>query len=129
MKEKSTFGRVVLVLAAVVLLLMGVRFAIDQRPQAGPWQVEVERSDGIDTSASVSHSDWPDSLLEDEVINLNTAAWRDLARLPGIGETRAKTIVEYRQKNGPFRCVDDLMQVKGVGTQTLEQLRSYVTVG
>lgn len=128
MKERSSFERAVLMLAAITLLLMGVRFAAEYRPQTGPWQVEAERSDRADAAASVSSSDWPDSLLEGEVIHLNTASRYDLERLPGIGETRAQAILDWRQEHGSFRSVDDLLQVNGIGQGTLEELRAYVTV-
>ena len=62
-------------------------------------------------------------------INVNTAPSSDLVALPGIGPKKAEAIVLYRQANGPFATVDDLIQVKGIGTKTLEKLRPLVTVG
>lgn len=63
-------------------------------------------------------------------VNLNTADAATLAReMEGIGESKAKAIVEYRQKNGPFRSVDELALVKGIGAKTLENNRSRLTVG
>jgi len=128
MKRHFSFEQAVLAMAAVVLLFMGVRFVTEQRGQTGPWLVEVERHDSPDTSDSVDSSNRPDSLLENEVIHLNTASRYDLERLPGIGETRAKAILNYRQEHGPFQSVDDLLQVSGIGPGALEELRAYVTV-
>ena len=125
MKEKTSFELAVLMLAAVVLLLMGFRFVQEQRMRPGLESVETERSD---TDSSVGRTDWPDSLLEGEVIHLNTASRYDLARVPGIGQTKAQAIVEWRQEHGPFRLVDDLLQVSGIGPETLEALKDYVTV-
>jgi len=128
MEKRYSFERVVLVLAAMILLLMGIRFATEQMKQPVPWRVGVERNDSADTAASASSPDRPDSLLEGEVVNLNTAPLYDLERLPGIGETKAQAIVDYRQEHGPYRSVDDLLQVNGIGPGTLEEIRAYITV-
>ena len=62
-------------------------------------------------------------------ININTASASLLETLPGIGETLAKRIVDYREKNGPFRSIQELTRVSGIGTATLEALRDLITVG
>ena len=69
----------------------------------------------------------PDSLLEGEVIDLNTAAPEDLERLPGIGPAKAEDIAAYRAEHGPFQSVDQLTEVSGIGEATLETLRPYIT--
>jgi len=63
------------------------------------------------------------------VINLNTATVEQLDGLPGVGQKLAARIVEYRQKNGPFKKVEDLMNVKGIGEKNFLKLRSRLTVG
>ena len=64
----------------------------------------------------------------DFLININTASVRELQKISGIGGTRAEAIVEYREKHGCFRTVDDLINVSGIGPATLEKLRPQVTV-
>jgi len=64
-----------------------------------------------------------------EPVNLNTATAAQLEVLPGIGARTAARIVEYRQKNGPFKKVEDLMNVRGVGEKSFLRLKSMVTVG
>ena len=128
MKKKLSFDRLVLILAAAVLLFMVGWFAVEQTKQPAPWRVEVERNDRAEASVSADHPDRTDSLLESEVIHLNTAPLPDLERLPGIGRTKAQAIVDYRQEHGPFQSVDDLLQISGIGPGTLEELRPYVTV-
>jgi competence protein ComEA len=61
-------------------------------------------------------------------VNLNTATAEDLTSLPGIGPSYAKRIVEYREKNGPFKRVEDLLNVQGIGEKTLEKIRDRVTL-
>jgi competence protein ComEA len=64
-----------------------------------------------------------------EVVNINTADAATLSReLKGIGTTRAQAIVEYRRKNGPFRSVDELALVKGIGPKVIEQNRELIRV-
>jgi competence protein ComEA len=62
------------------------------------------------------------------LLNINTASATELETLSGIGEVLATTIVEYRDQNGPFASVDDLMDVSGIGPATLEEIRDQVTV-
>jgi competence protein ComEA len=63
------------------------------------------------------------------IVNLNTATETDLQELPGIGAKVAARIVEYRQKKGPFKKVEELMNVQGVGEKSFLKLRSQLTVG
>jgi competence protein ComEA len=62
------------------------------------------------------------------IVDLNTANARDLQRLPGIGPELASRIVAYRRENGPFRSIDQLTDVRGVGPKSVARLRSLVTV-
>lgn len=59
-------------------------------------------------------------------IDINTADWPELTLLPRIGEQLAKRIVADRQQNGPFRDIDDLQRVRGIGPRTVEQMRPYL---
>jgi competence protein ComEA len=62
-------------------------------------------------------------------ININTASVTDLQNLPGIGARTAGRIVEYRQKNGPFKKVEELMNVRGIGEKNFLKLKAQITVG
>jgi competence protein ComEA len=61
-------------------------------------------------------------------ININTAGVKELTTLPGIGPATAKLIVKHRQRNGPFRKVEELLIIKGISRKRLEKLRPLVTV-
>jgi len=63
------------------------------------------------------------------VININTASAAEFDTLPGIGAKTAARIVEYRQKNGPFKKVEELMNVRGVGEKNFLKLKAQLSVG
>jgi len=62
-------------------------------------------------------------------IDLNAATARDLEALPGIGARTAQRILEYRQKAGGFRKIEELMNVRGIGEKSFLRLKPLVTVG
>lgn len=71
----------------------------------------------------------PKQALSPQSININSAPKAELLRLPGIGESYAARIVEYRQKSGPFASIEDLLKVRGIGPKRLRRIRPFVTVG
>ena len=60
-------------------------------------------------------------------ININTATAQQLTALPGVGEKLAARIVEYRQKQGGFKNVSELMNVQGLGEKNLARIQAYLT--
>jgi len=63
---------------------------------------------------------------DDGVVNLNDASEDELTRLPGIGPGKARAIAEHRHAH-PFRRIDELTKVKGIGRKTFGRLRPYIT--
>lgn len=61
-------------------------------------------------------------------IDINRAEVWLLTALPGIGETRARAIVEYRRQHGPFRSISELTKVEGIGATTYDQIKNLITV-
>ena len=61
-------------------------------------------------------------------VNINTATKEQLDSLKGIGPTKAQAIIDYRTKHGPFKSVDDLEKVPGIGPGTMKEIRNDITV-
>ena len=61
-------------------------------------------------------------------VNLNTATVDQLATIPGVGPRMAERIIDYRQKNGGFKKVEDLMNVSGVGEKSFLKMKPLITV-
>ena len=61
-------------------------------------------------------------------VNLNTATVEQLATIPGVGPKMAERIIDYRQKNGGFKKVEDLMNVSGVGEKSFLKMKPLITV-
>jgi len=100
--------------AVAVLVLAGLGATIGWWLSQGGWQgrlIEVEQAEPRTASFQV---------------DINQADWPELIQLPGIGETRARRIIESRQTDGPFVNHDDLMRVRGIGPRTLERVRPYL---
>jgi competence ComEA-like helix-hairpin-helix protein len=62
-------------------------------------------------------------------ININTANSEQLQQVPGIGPATAEKILQMRKSYGPFKSVDDLLAIRGLGAKRLEKMRKYLTVG
>ena len=128
MAAMTRFDKIVLGLTAAFLVVTGGYFVSGQLGEAD-YQVTVSKqAPAVSASLPEVEDGYPDSLLEGEVIDLNTASAADLTRLPGIGEKRAQSILEYREEHGPFQTVDELDHVSGIGQGILDGLREYATV-
>lgn len=129
MKKLSGYEYLVLSLGLAFLLLAG-GYRLGGMAQAKPYQVSVTRADqpaALPTGETAA-DDRPQSLLEGERIDVNRADYYDLLRLPGIGEKKARAILEWREENGAFSQTEQLLEISGIGEKTLENLRPYITL-
>jgi competence protein ComEA len=85
--------------------------------------VPVIGEDTAKTSSSASKPDEPTGL-----INLNTASQSELETLPGIGPAKATAIIDFRNTNGPFQNLEDLMQIPGIGANICEDIKDLIII-
>ena len=71
----------------------------------------------------------PDAKQESAPVDVNSASVEELMSVPGIGQVVAQRIVEFREKNGPYKSVDDLLKVQGIGEKSLAKLRDHLSAG
>ena len=87
------------------------------------------RASGLEFSDGLTAGEAAAGLPAAGLIDLNTAPLSSLTTLPGIGDVRGQSNIDYREHNGPFKSVSDVTGVPGIGTTTYETLRDLVTVG
>ncbi len=63
-----------------------------------------------------------------ELLSINNATTEQLSTLPGIGEVKAKAIIDYRNKNGEFKTIEELMNVSGIGQSTFDKIKALITI-
>lgn len=69
-----------------------------------------------------------DKETEKKLININTATKEELMQLSGIGESRALSIISYREKNGDFKKIEDIMKISGIKEAAFEKIKDYICV-
>ncbi len=79
-------------------------------------------------SFATTSSAWADKTMLEGVVNLNTATPEELRLIPGVGPARVRNILAYRRAH-PFRIVDDLARIKGIGRKTVRRWRMHLAVG
>jgi competence protein ComEA len=68
------------------------------------------------------------TVVSTEVVNLNSATAAQIASLPGIGPKTAELVVQYRLKNGPFKKIEEVMNVRGIGEKSFLKIKDRLTV-
>lgn len=92
----------------------------------------INQEDNIKEETITNEETTSSDKIEDKdkatLISINTATIEQFDSLPGIGEAKAKSIVEYRDKNGLFETVEDIKNVSGIGESLFEKIKDYITV-
>ena len=97
-------------------------------PQATVAQDDEQSSEAqANTTASEMAPD-PEPTTTAVLININTASSTELQKLDGIGPSYAQNIIDYREANGDFDSIDELINVKGIGEKRLENIRPFITL-
>ena len=79
-------------------------------------------------SVQAQRSSKPPAPAATEVVNLNSATAAQIASLPGIGLKTAELVIQYRQKNGPFKKIEEIMNVRGVGEKSFLRIKDRLSV-
>lgn len=114
-KERVTLA----VLGSLALAALGIMLWQRHRPPLTIVGTPVTSEQAVQWDAALAHA---------RQVDINTAGAAELERMPGVGPTLAKRIVDYRRAHGPFQSPDDLQRVQGIGPKTYETLREYATV-
>ncbi|MBQ8961134.1 MAG: helix-hairpin-helix domain-containing protein [Ruminococcus sp.] len=125
MKTKDTL---LTALAALIFFSSAVgAFVIERHDRKHRDPIVIEKLEGSDTTEPVSTEAEP-APTEPLLLELNLATAEELQLLPGIGQSLAQRIVDYRASVGQFRNIEELMDVNGIGQGIFDGLRSYIYV-
>ena len=123
MNEKGKIAKIEWLLLAATALCLCLLLGLFVRDRAA--MAAAENGVAVETEIEVPQEDIQPDLTP---LDLNSATEAELMELPGIGEELARRIVEYRENNGPFSAVEDIMQVSGIGESKFAGLKDRVTV-
>jgi competence ComEA-like helix-hairpin-helix protein len=123
-EDSSVLGAIGLIAVVLSLVALG-RIEMQDRVDDSP---RVDSSAFVAQKEKVNPSEAVKALREGRPMDLNTASVTDLEILPRIGPLLAKRIVEDRQKNGPYKTVNELMRVPGIGPVTFEKIAPMISV-
>ena len=123
MNEKGKIAKIEWLLLAATALFLCSQQGLFLRDRAA--MAAAEHGVAVETEIEVPQEDIQPDLTP---LDLNSATEAELMELPGIGEELARRIVEYRENNGPFSAVEDIMQVSGIGESKFAGLKDRVTV-
>lgn len=93
-------------------------------PSTSEMKNTITHSDDINKRSNTK----PLNSLTTDKINLNTASETDLLKIPGVGPTKVKEILDYRSKNNHFHSIEDIKNIKGIGDKTFEKIKDYITI-
>ena len=118
----------ILLFATIVFCVFIAGVFVGRNHTASSISVGNTQNNVIQSAAQATGSEAPPPSATGK-ININSASKSQLMMLPGIGETLAQRIMDYRQDHGAFSCIEDLLYVEGIGQVKLENIEEYITVG
>ena len=82
----------------------------------------------VDNTTCLNNNEEKNNVINNNIVNINTASLEELTTLDGIGESKAKNIIDYRNKNGNFLNKEDIMNVSGIGESAYNKIKDNITV-
>ena len=125
-------NKVSVLLAVVTALFVGFTLGLFVGRNSGSGTVTLAVSPQMQTATTTAATAAAETVPEETVsfpVNINTADADTLTALPGIGRVLAERIVAYRQQNGPFRAIEEITKVEGIGEKKAEAILELITVG
>lgn len=125
LRDYSTFIGIILVQVIIVgtgLVMLSttntqtslITYDVGDNKQAES-QVQTPQVTGTDTQRGL-------------IVSINVGTSEELQLLPGIGETRAQAIIDYREENGPFKNLEDIKNISGIGDQIYENIKPFISL-
>ncbi len=146
MKSQSNFPELLILavglLFAGVLVLYGFFYTppsqtvyviykndtVANAPSTANPETATEKTLSTDTQPTNSISTSAITTEQTSIVNINTADKETLTTLKGIGDVKAQSIIDYRNSNGNFKTIDEIMLVSGIGEKTFENIKNNITV-
>lgn len=125
-------NKVSVLLAVVTALFVGFTLGLFVGRNSGSGTVTLAVSPQMQTAPTAAATAAAETVPEETVsfpVNINTADADTLTALPGIGRVLAERILAYRRQNGPFRVIEEIMKVEGIGEKKAEAILDLITVG
>lgn len=104
---------------------------VDEIPNGDNSYVEEENNNSSNNSSKEENNNSSNNSSKEEnncIININTAGIKELSTLSGIGAAKAQKIIDYREANGNFKTIEEIMNVKGIGKATYEKFKANIKV-
>lgn len=125
-------NKVSVLLAVVTALFVGFTLGLFVGRNSGSGTVTLAVSPQMQTAPTAAATAAAETVPDETVsfpVNINTADADTLTALPGIGQVLAERILAYRQQNGPFRAIEEITKVEGIGEKKAEAILDLITVG
>lgn len=130
MKQWKPERLILAVVAALIVFTAGYFAGRATATPDGTAAIIVEHQPVVEETTDTETADSPEqSDAAQEKVNVNTADLETLMTLPGIGETLAQRIIDYRETYGPFTAPEDLTEVSGIGEKRLDAIRDFISLG